>query len=240
MTFERWIQSRLTSHGYPCGVIDGKIGPITTAALMQFERDNELFPDGLADERVVKALRASASAVSPNVMSHLPDRDNEEPKGNVIPLNAWPRQKDLTTFYGRRGTNQTAIILPFPMKLAWKKQQLITKMTLNKRCAESASRCFQRISEVYNEKARLELGIDIFSGSLNVRKMRGSNRWSTHSWGCAIDFDNQRNGLHWHKPKARLSHDDARPFWEIWEAEGWLSLGRARNFDWMHVQAARL
>jgi len=33
---------------------------------------------------------------------------------------------------------------------------------------------------------------------------------------------------------------DCEAFWKAWEEEGWLSLGRSRNFDWMHVQACRL
>ncbi len=70
--------------------------------------------------------------------------------------------------------------------------------------------------------------------------MRGGQSYSMHSWGIAIDFDPERNQLKWGRPRARLSHSDAAPFWDAWEAEGWVSLGRARNFDWMHVQAARL
>jgi len=61
-----------------------------------------------------------------------------------------------------------------------------------------------------------------------------------HAYGAAFDFDPLRNGLKVKAPMARLSHQDAIPFWEIWEAEGWVSLGRARNFDYMHVQAVRL
>lgn len=28
--------------------------------------------------------------------------------------------------------------------------------------------------------------------------------------------------------------------WKCWEEEGWVSLGRQRNYDRMHVQAAKL
>ena len=46
----------------------------------------------------------------------------------------------------------------------------------------------------------------------------------------------------------RMIRDTARDFAQAelapnagrWEEEGWISLGRARDFDWMHVQAARL
>jgi hypothetical protein len=61
-----------------------------------------------------------------------------------------------------------------------------------------------------------------------------------HAWGIAIDFDAANNGLKWNHTRASLAHPDCIPFWEIWESVGWLSLGRAKDFDWMHVQAAKL
>jgi hypothetical protein len=70
--------------------------------------------------------------------------------------------------------------------------------------------------------------------------MRGGNSYSMHSWGIAIDFDPERNRLNWNSGEARLAKPDCIPFWQAWEAEGWVSLGRTRDFDWMHVQAARL
>ncbi len=85
---------------------------------------------------------------------------------------------------------------------------------------------------------RRHLGIDVFGGSLNVRKMRGGESYSMHSWGIAIDFDPERNALGWNQSKARLAAADAADFWKIWEGEGWVSMGRARDFDWMQVQAA--
>jgi hypothetical protein len=106
--------------------------------------------------------------------------------------------------------------------------------------ADSASRAFDKILSEYGQEGIKEIGVDIFGGSLNVRRMRGGSRYSMHSWAIAIDFDPERNQLRWNRPKARLSHADCNRFWEIWEAEGWVSLGRARDFDWQHVQAARL
>ena len=239
MSFEKWLQSRLTAHGFPCGVIDGIIGPITIAALKSFEKANGLPVNGTADPVVVKALRASASYVSPKDMTAIPDRDAE---GAFDPLQmqVWPRQSGVPEFYGAVGTNQTTIEIPYDMVLAWSTGTRVKRMTLHKKVAASAERVLNVVPDLYSAKERKDLGLDLFAGSLNVRHMRGGSFYSMHSWGIAIDFDSKRNQLTWGEPKARLSHEDAVPFWQAWEAEGWLSLGRARNYDWMPVQAARL
>ncbi|OLP56837.1 hypothetical protein BJF92_12255 [Rhizobium rhizosphaerae] len=241
MTFEQWLQSRLTAHGYAVGPIDGKIGTATIAALKAFEGANGLKVDGIADPAVVAALKASASAVPPKTMTQIPDRDRV-PTIDVRQPSAiqWPRQADCMEFYGPVGTRQTTIDIPFDMRLAWARSTVVRKMTLHEKVAPSALIALQRIAEVYSAKERADLGIDIFGGSLNVRRMRGGKAYSMHSWGIAIDFDPERNGLTTAKPQARLSHPDAVSFWLAWETQGWLSLGRARDFDWMHVQAARL
>jgi hypothetical protein len=113
-------------------------------------------------------------------------------------------------------------------------------MTVHTKVAASAERVLQAVASIYSPAERKTIGIDLFGGSLNVRKMRGGSAYSMHSWGIAIDFDPERNQLNWGRDKARLAQADAVPFWSEWEKEGWLSLGRARNFDWMHIQAARL
>lgn len=241
MDFEPWLQSRLTAHGFPVGGIDGVIGPTTIAALKAFEKKHGLTIDGTADPIVVQALRAPASAVTPAEMVRIPNRDADTNRV-FVPETAmvWPRQKDCMSFYGPVGTSQTSIEIPFDMYLAWDPSTKIKKMTLHKKVAASALETFEEIAGIYSLKEIRDLGLHLFGGSLNVRKMRGGNSYSMHSWGIAIDFDPIRNQLSWNKPKARLSHDDAIPFWKAWEKRGWLSLGRARNFDWMHIQAARL
>lgn len=239
MEFNMWLQSRLTAHGFPVGVIDGVVGKQTLDALKAFEAKHGFTVDGVADPAVVQALRASASAVPPAVMIAIPNRDVEHDTPIAIPNN-WPRQSGVPAFYGAVGTGQTQIEIPFDMYLAWDKGARIRKMTLHNKVAASAKRVFEKVAATYSSAERKAIGIDLFGGSLNVRKMRGGNAYSMHSWGIAIDFDPERNGLHVNAPAARLSNADALPFWKAWEEEGWLSLGRARNFDWMHVQAARL
>lgn len=239
-SFEHWLQSRLTAHGFACGPIDGRVGDLTIAALKAFEAAHGLPVDGTADPIVVRALRAPSSAATPAQMAAIPDRDEDADLDYAPQQNVWPRQRDVATFYGAVGENQTRVEIPFDMFLAWGNHQRIARMTLHRKVADSAERALNRIADTYSAADRKALGIDQFGGSLNVRRMRGGSRYSMHSWGIAIDFDPARNALHVHRPKARLSHDDAVPFWRAWEDEGWLSLGRARDFDWMHVQAARL
>lgn len=240
--FEQWLQMRLTAHGLSVGPIDGLVGPITTAAIKAFERAKGLPVDGMADEAVVNALRRSSSDVDPAIAAAVEHREPPEEEIQKIALvgNTWPRQSGVPAFYGAVGRRQTRIEIPFDMFLAWDKSYRCRTMTLHEKVAPSAERALQRVVQLYSPKERQDLGLHLFGGSLNVRRMRGGKSYSMHSWGIAIDFDPERNQLSWHRPKARLSHGDAIPFWQAWEAEGWLSLGRARDFDHMHVQAARL
>ena len=70
--------------------------------------------------------------------------------------------------------------------------------------------------------------------------MRGGSAWSIHSWGAAVDLDPDNNQLRWGKNKASFAKPAYENFWKIVENEGWVSLGRERNYDWMHFQAAKL
>lgn len=240
--FIKWVQMRLTSHGFPTGLIDGEAGPITTKAIQAFERRHGLPGDGTADERVVRALRLPP-LVTPSDVYTIPDRDVDElplAQPAITPKNVWPTQSSVQAYYGKPGESQTTVEIPFDMFLAWRRSQRIKRMTVHRLVAESVSRALAGTAQRYTALERRSLGLDMFGGSLNVRPMRGGTRMSMHSWGIAIDFDPERNQLKWGAPKARLSHPDAIAFWQEWEKEGWVSLGRARNFDWMHVQAARL
>jgi hypothetical protein len=228
------IQARLAQLGLYGGRADGINGPKTIAAVKQFQASVGLVADGLPGP-------VTQSHLFPEAIDPALGRDVDPPSAepaHIAPI--WPRQAECDSFYGAVGEHQVSINLPWTMYLAWDDRPAVQRITCHERVADSVLRCLSRIGDAYDEAARADLGIDQFGGCLNVRPMRGGSRPSMHAWGIAIDFDPDRNQLKWGADRARLAQPDAETFWRIWEDEGWVSLGRARNFDWMHVQAARL
>lgn len=157
-------------------------------------------------------------------------------------FNNWPRQNysSMVNYYGPVGKNQTSLILPYPMVLAWDLDRKVTKMTCHSKVKDSLETILKNVLGHYGLEKIKQLRLDRFGGCLNVRKMRGGSSWSIHSWGAAIDLDPDRNRLRWGRDKAYFARSEYEPFWKIVEAEGWTSLGRKRNYDWMHFQAANL
>jgi hypothetical protein len=148
--------------------------------------------------------------------------------------------KSMVAAYGPVGENQTSVVLPYPMVLAWDPAMSIKRMTCHARCADAFIQIFEDVLDAYGAKDIKRLRLDQFGGCLNVRKMRGGNSWSIHSWGAAVDIDPDRNQLRWGRDKASLAKKDYDRFWQIVEEQGAVSLGREKNFDWMHFQFARL
>lgn len=165
------------------------------------------------------------------------------PDTTIPPTNInWPKQNysDMVRFYGEVGTNQTSLTLPYQMKIAWDLDVKINKFTCHAKVKNSLERIFKQTLDHYGKDGIEDLGLDLFGGCLNVRKMRGGSSWSIHSWGAAVDLDPDRNQLKWGKDRARFAKSEYEPFWKIVESEGWISLGRKKNIDFMHIQAATL
>jgi len=155
--------------------------------------------------------------------------------------NDWPNQTqtELLKYYGEVGKNQTSVIVPYTLRLAWNKTKRVKKVTCHEKVADSFVRVMERVQDHYGNQIK-PLGLDLWGGCLNVRKMRGGTKWSTHSWGISHDFDPERNKLRWNSTKANFAKPEYNKWWKLWEEEGWVSLGKARNYDWMHVQAAKI
>ena len=158
-------------------------------------------------------------------------------------MNNWPKQdyKSMTSYFGPVGENQEKLEMPFPLVLAWDNSIVVKKITCNTKVHKSLYTIFENTIKTYGLEEIKKLKLDNFGGCLNVRKMRGSTTsWSIHSWGAAIDLDPDRNQLKWGSNKATFAKKEYEPFWKIVESEGWISLGRKKNYDWMHFQAALL
>ncbi|HPP18609.1 MAG TPA: M15 family metallopeptidase [Candidatus Dojkabacteria bacterium] len=140
--------------------------------------------------------------------------------------------------YGQPGDtkNLTMINLPFPMKIAWDTKMTVNKMQIHKDAAASLTNIFKEILVVYGLPEIQRLGIDLFGGSYNFRQMRGGSEWSVHSWALAIDLDPARNGLKATDKTAQFAKPEYKKMIDIFYKHGWYSLGREKNYDWMHFQ----
>jgi hypothetical protein len=150
--------------------------------------------------------------------------------------------EEMILKYGKpnqSGTYLVSVTLPFKMKLAWDLDTTISKIRCHKKEAEIVSNIFNEILTEYGLEKINELGIDLFGGCFNYRAMRGSNNWSRHAWGTAIDLDPVRNNLHENKSTARFARPEYNKMIDIFENNNWLSLGRLKDFDWMHFEAGK-
>ena len=133
-------------------------------------------------------------------------------------MNNWPNQNytAMVEYYGSVGENQTLLILPYTLKLAWEPTSVVKKLTCNVLVAESLHSIFEQTLKVYGEKDLRKLRLDVFGGCLNVRKMRGSTTsWSIHSWGAAIDLDPDLISLNGIKQKQRSPKKNMNRFGKL-------------------------
>jgi lysozyme family protein len=223
-TAERLIvagqQALCRLNGIDAGVIDGYDGPQTQYALSVYEGRQRNDPS-------VETWR---------------DANEDKPPLTPPPQRAttWPRQKDVRAFFGQVGQHQTRLEFPYPMRIAWGAKSLVKSTVCHEKVHDATKRVLTRVLDHYGPDKIRELHLDLFGGCLNVRKMRGGSAWSMHSWGIAFDFDPERNQLKWSQSKAGFAAPAYRKWFELWEEEGAISLGRARDYDWMHLQFARL
>lgn len=146
--------------------------------------------------------------------------------------------KQLLTKYGT--PNDTGkgylvtIKLPYPMRLSWDKNVKVTKMSCHKLVADKFLAVFNDLLAHYGYEKLVELGIDLFGGCFNFRKMRGGSDWSRHAFGVAIDLDPERNLLKESKKTARFARPEYKPMIDIFYKHGFVGLGPEQDRDWMH------
>ncbi len=211
-------QALIRDAGEEVGKIDGLLGPQTLFAREAFQ-----------------VLRSTGKRLV------MPERDlvPATPEPAAGPATVWPRQSECQQFYGNPGEHLVPLELPYPMRLAWDTGTVVRRFQCHEKVHDAFLRVFQKTRDEYGEQRLGELRLDLFGGCFNIRKMRGGNLLSMHSWGIAVDVDPAHNQLRMTKRDAAFAQPVYEPFWKIVEGEGLVSLGRTRDFDWMHFQAAR-
>ncbi len=154
----------------------------------------------------------------------------------------WPTQAEVRSgrsFFGRPGNEGVlmSVVPPYPL---YYEGQAVRSIRVHELIATHVLSALRQVLEHYGSEEIRRLGLDLYGGSYNYRSATGSDALSMHAWGIALDFSPTANAYHMQAPRATLSHRDCRAWWEIWESHGAVSLGRACNRDWMHLQFARL
>ena len=105
----------------------------------------------------------------------------------------------------------------------------ISNLTLYKGAAESFRRVWQEMVS-----RNLTQHLKTYDGAFNIRKMRyyGAEKFSTHAFGLAIDFNAKMNGYGLEHDKMEMHPDIV----EVFETHGWQWGGRWRSSDGMHFQ----
>lgn len=256
---DKTLQELLVKSGHLKGAVDGIFGLQSKTALNNFLNDNKInFTGWDTDRRKVAAGQKFAELNGINVgtvdgiagkvtVAAFIELNQKLGKASSAPApvsseksNVWPLQKDCERYYGKVGTNQTSLTLPYKMRLAWDLKSSVIKFQCHEKVHDAMSNIFTKTLSEYGEEKIKQLRLDVFGGCLNVRQMRGGSAWSMHSWGIAVDLDPENNGLKMNHKQATFAKPEYVPFWKIVESEGAVSLGRARDFDWMHFQFARL
>ena len=256
------FQTELQTRGFYKGAIDGIEGPNTRNAMIAFLKSRSLEVDPSALKSVSVQIRRNSAVqlifkdlgfysgtidgrVGPEMRFATEQWQNRQRQTHLparpAPVNnRWPTRNQREAFYGRPGTGHTLLNIPYPMRIAWDTKQTVNRVTVHSKCADSLDRILKEILQVYGYDEIRKLGIDLFGGIYNNRPVRGGSALSDHAYAAAIDLDPERNQLRWGADRAVFARPVYNKMFDAFEREGWVSLGRERNFDWMHISAVSI
>jgi len=258
-------QKLLAAAGHYSGALDGKIGSQSLAAARAVLLRAVTKTTGWTDQRLVLGAAQALLDAAGHEPGHV---DGFWGHNSANAFDAWedaragrpalaldrtapaaaqpdtfPLQKNMAAHYGPAGGPRCTagtVRFQFAHKLAWDLNTHVNTFRCHELIAPTFQRVFDDAARHYGETEYRRLRLDLFGGCFNNRAMRGGTAKSTHAWGIAVDLDPERNQLKWGRDKASFAGSAFEPFWNIVESAGLVSLGRLRNFDWMHFQGARL
>ena len=240
---------------------DGVIGPKTLTAIAKILGITVSSYKTITIKNIQKAVGATTDGViGPKTLNAIIDKMSKVSikKEEVDPLiqkyidkpinftkvnyKAQPvKQSELrkgTTIFGKAGCENMLVSVSVPSNYPLKYEgKSMKSIRIHKLVADRLEAALKDIINHYGEDIeKVAPGACVYDGSYNLRKTTSSSSYSIHSWGLALDFDASKNTMKMAAPKARLSQDIYKPFLDILEYHGFLSLGRRGDYDWQHCQ----
>ena len=216
---------------------DGIFGPQTLRAAALFLG----VPSTVRD--VQRALGVTADGIAgPKTIAALLSRLMQGGVPSTADQSIFPTQAEVRSgksIFGKAGdeSNLTNIVPPYQL---YYDGQPVKTIRVHRLIARRVMDALTEIKLRYTPEQIHALKLDRYDGAFNHRKTTTGKALSMHAWGIALDFNAAENAYSTHAPAATLSKPECKAWWEAWERQGFISLGRARNIDWMHLQAARL
>lgn len=211
----QWI---LKKNGFYLGRVDGLWGMLSETAMTEFETF-------LATGKTVNEV--------------------------AEPLHMKPAPKRWTLFstseaiakFGNPGkeveSRLVSVHMPYPLVIEWDTKSIVSTIRLHELVAPAFSAAFDSIAKHYTRQQIESLKINLYSGSYNMRRVRGGASWSKHAFGIAVDFYATANGLMTPWDRAAFSRPDYAAFVAAFEAQGIAPLGKVMGRDAMHFEFAK-
>ncbi len=161
---------------------------------------------------------------------------------DITPLPHWPTQAEVrrgNSMFGRPG-NEGELVNITPAYPLLYEGAPVRSIRVHRLIARHVQDALAEVLAHYGHEEIQRLGLNIYGGSYAYRNTSKGNALSMHAWGIALDFSPAANAYTTRAPRATLSHPDCEAWWRIWENHGATSLGRERDYDWMHLQFAKL
>lgn len=222
------LQTLMYNLGYFNGKIDGVWGAVTQKAY-----EEVLY--ATSDRSITEADKEEV------IYSNLPELTLQDQglslvdlDGNVALEAILPAYTtaQMTAAFGKMGTRVRSMPLPYPMRLAWDKSVTVNSTMVHFDMEEPLTNVLNQTLEHYSLAGLQELGLDLYGGCFNIRKMTGGKEWSSHSWGVGVDINPEGNPFRMNPSKTTFVDPQYTEFARIMISNGFRTLPH----DLMHWQ----